>query len=58
MHIAELDDESIRLLKPYLKVMEELVRSKKAYLYSTRRKVEAKWHEYQMDDKEVYVAIS
>jgi isoleucyl-tRNA synthetase len=58
VHIAELEDENIRLLKPYLKQMEELVRAKRVYLHSSCGKVEAKWHEYQMDDKRVYVAIS
>jgi hypothetical protein len=58
VHIAELEDENIRLLKPYLKQMEELVRAKRVYLHSGCGKVEAKWHEYQMDDKKVYVAIS
>jgi len=57
VYVAELDDESIRLLKPYLKEMEELVRAKNIHLQSTREEVEAKWHEYQLDDKKVYIAI-
>ncbi|MEM3642020.1 MAG: class I tRNA ligase family protein, partial [Candidatus Bathyarchaeia archaeon] len=57
VHIAGLEDESIKLVKPYLKEMEELVRARKIYLHSTREEVEAKWHEYQLDDKKIYVAI-
>ncbi len=58
VYIAELEDESIRLLKPYLKEMKELVRAQNVYLQSKREEVGAKWHEYQLDDKKVYIAIS
>jgi isoleucyl-tRNA synthetase len=58
VYVAELDDESTRLLKPYLSEMEELVRTKKVHLPSSREKVKAQWHECQMDDRKVYVAIS
>jgi len=58
VYVAELDEESIRLLKPYLKEMEELVRTKKVSLNSSREESEAKWHEYQLDDRKVYIAIS
>ena len=57
VHIAEVDDESIRLLKPYLKEMEELVRAKNVYLHASREEVDAKWHEHQLDDKKIYIAI-
>ena len=57
VHIAELEDENIRLLKPYLKEMEELVRAKNVYLHSRREEVEAKWYEYQLDDKRICIAI-
>jgi valyl-tRNA synthetase len=57
VHIAELEDESIRLLKPYLKEMEELVRAKKVHLHSSREEVKAEWHESQMDDRKIYIAI-
>jgi valyl-tRNA synthetase len=57
VHIAELDGESVRLLKPYLKEMEELVRTKKVLLHSSREEMEAKWHEHQLDDKKIYIAI-
>jgi len=56
--IAELDDESIKLLEPHLNEMEELVRVKKIRLHGKREKLTAEWHEYQLDDKKVYIAIS
>jgi isoleucyl-tRNA synthetase len=57
VHIAELDDESMGLLTPYLKEMEELVRAKKVYLHSSCSELDAKWHEHKLDDKKVSVAI-
>jgi isoleucyl-tRNA synthetase len=57
VHIAELDDESVRLLKPYLEEMEELVRTKKVQLHTSREKMETKWHEHELDDKKIYIAI-
>jgi isoleucyl-tRNA synthetase len=57
VHIAEVDDESIRLLRPYLKIMEELVRAKNVYLHGSREEVKAKWHDHQLDDKKIYIAI-
>jgi isoleucyl-tRNA synthetase len=57
VHIAELEDESIRLLKPYAKEMQELVRAKKVNFHVKLNEVEAKWHEYQLDDRRIYVAI-
>ena len=58
IHIAELDDESITLLQPYLDEMQELVRTKKVNLHSKREDAKADWHECQLDDKKIYVAIS
>ena len=57
VHIAELDEESVRLLEPYLKQMEELVRARKIRL-SNRKDDVLQWHECQMDDKKILVAIS
>ncbi|NWF86829.1 isoleucine--tRNA ligase [Candidatus Bathyarchaeota archaeon] len=57
VHIAELDDESTRILRPYLREMEELVRAKKVYLHGNRKELDAKWHEYQLDDKKIFVTI-
>jgi isoleucyl-tRNA synthetase len=57
VHIAELDDESVGLLEPYLQEMAELVRAKRVYLHRDRSEVEAEWCEYQVDDKRIYVTI-
>jgi hypothetical protein len=37
--------------------MEELVRAKNVYLHGSREEVKAKWHEHQLDDKKIYIAI-
>ena len=58
VHLAELDDESTRLLEPYLEEMAELVRTKKVSLHKERLDSETEWHEYTFDDKRVYVAIT
>jgi len=57
VHIAELEDESIGLLKPYVKEMKELVRAKNVYLHRKLEEIEAEWHEYRLDDKKIYIAI-
>jgi isoleucyl-tRNA synthetase len=57
VHIAELDKESVALLKPYLREMEELVRAKKIQLHISREEFKAEWREFQMDDRKIYVAI-
>jgi isoleucyl-tRNA synthetase len=58
VHIAELDEESINLLQPYLKEMQDLVRTKQVLLHRKREETKAEWHEYQLDDKRIYIAIS
>jgi isoleucyl-tRNA synthetase len=58
VHVAELDEESVRLLKPYLRDMAELVRAKNVQLHEKREKVKAEWHQYQLDEKRVYIAIT
>ena len=58
VHIAELTDENVELLKPYLKEMEELVRAKNVYLHGKRDEFEAEWREYRLDKNKIYVAIS
>ncbi len=57
VHVAELDSESVRLLKPYLTDMAELVRTKKVYLHKKRSEVKAEWKERRLDGKKIYVAI-
>ncbi|MDI6905842.1 MAG: hypothetical protein QMD13_10270, partial [Candidatus Bathyarchaeia archaeon] len=57
VHIAGLEDESIELLEPYLKEMEELVRAKAVQLHTSHKELKAKWHEYRLDDKKIQIAI-
>jgi isoleucyl-tRNA synthetase len=56
-HIAELDQESINLLKPFLEEMAGLVRTQKVYLNLARGEVEADWHESELDGKKIYINI-
>jgi isoleucyl-tRNA synthetase len=56
VYVAELDEESVKLLMPYLMEMAELVRAKKVSLEEKRGET-AEWHEIQLDDKKIYVAI-
>jgi len=57
VHLAELNQESMKLVEPYLTEMAELVRTKKVYLHKTKAEVKADWHEYRLDDKKVFIAI-
>ena len=57
VHVAELEEESIRLLEPYLAEMAELVRAKKVYLHDSRLEVEAEWHGSELDGKKIYITI-
>ena len=56
-HIAELEEENIILLKPYLEEMAELVRTRKVYLHASKSDVEADWHESELDGKKIYLNI-
>jgi isoleucyl-tRNA synthetase len=58
VYISELDDESIRLLEPHLPQMKELVRSNTVQLQGSRAEKEMQWHESQLDEKKVSIAIS
>jgi isoleucyl-tRNA synthetase len=57
VHLAELDEETTKLLEPYLQEMAELVRTKKVNLHKERTEVKTEWHEYALDNKRMYVAI-
>ena len=57
VHIAGLDEGSIRLLEPHLTEMAELVRAKKVYIHRSRADIGAEWHEYTLDKRKVYIAI-
>ncbi len=58
VHLAELDQESVKLVEPYLTEMAELVRTKRVYLHKGRAEAKADWHEYLLDNKKVFVAMS
>ncbi len=57
VHVAELDQASMKLLEQYLTEMAELVRAKKVYVHRERSEVKAEWHERRLGDKKIYVAI-
>jgi isoleucyl-tRNA synthetase len=57
VHIAELEDENVRLLETYLEEMAGLVRAKKVYLHGSRGEVEAEWHESELDGKRIFINI-
>jgi isoleucyl-tRNA synthetase len=57
VHVAELDQETVKLLKPYLAEMADLVRAEEVHFHLKRPEVKVKWHESQLDDRTVYVAI-
>jgi valyl-tRNA synthetase len=57
VYISELDDDSIGLLKSYLSEMKELVRAKDVHLLSRRGEEDVEWHESQLDEKKVSIAI-
>jgi valyl-tRNA synthetase len=58
VHVAGLEEENVRLLRPYLSDMAELIRAKKVHLHSGLPETEAKWHEYPLDEKKIYIAIT
>jgi isoleucyl-tRNA synthetase len=58
VHLAELDEETAKLLTPFLKEMAELVRAKKVQVHDKRSEVKAEWHEYPLDNTKMYVAIT
>ena len=58
VHIAELDEESAVLLQPFLNEMAGLVRAKSVCISKEREEAKAEWHESQLDDKKIYVAIT
>ena len=57
VHIADLDDESMGLLEPYLEEMAGLVRARKVYLHDKCGEVEADWHQSELDGKKIQINI-
>jgi valyl-tRNA synthetase len=58
VHVADLDEEKVRLLRPYVDVMAQLVRAKNVQLHVRREEVDTKWHQSQLDEKNVSIAIA
>ena len=57
VHLAGLDEETWRLLEPFLGEMAGLVRAGQVHLVKDRSEVKAEWREFTFDDKRVFVAI-
>jgi isoleucyl-tRNA synthetase len=57
VYISELENENIALLKPYSEEMAGLVRAKKVHLQSSPREAKMDWHESQMDEKKIKIAV-
>lgn len=58
VYVSDLDPDSIKLLEPYLTLMAELVRSKKISISGNRQEVNQDWHDCQLDEKQLGIAIS
>src|SRR5271157_823184 len=57
VYISDIDDETVQLLQPYLQEMQGLVRTKTIKLGVGPDYVNAQWHESQLDEKKVQIAI-
>ena len=57
VYLSDLDDQSIKLLKPFVAEMKELVRAKDVHLQKDREQKNVQWHESQLDEKKVAIAI-
>jgi isoleucyl-tRNA synthetase len=57
VYLSDLDDESIRLLKPFVAEMRDLVRTQNLHFEKDRGKKDAEWHESQLDEKKIAIAI-
>ena len=57
VYLAHLAPKSTNLLKPHLKTMTELVRTKEICLLDTCNEIEATWHEFKLDKEKVSIAI-
>ena len=57
VYLSDLDDQSMKLLKPFVVEMKELVRAKDVHLQKDREQKNVQWHESQLDEKRVAIAI-
>ncbi len=58
VHIAELEPRQADFIREFLDTMAELVRTQKVHLHETRAELNVEWHQYNMDGKKVYIAIT
>ncbi|MCW4018990.1 MAG: isoleucine--tRNA ligase [Candidatus Bathyarchaeota archaeon] len=56
-HIAELDEDSKKLLQPYLTEMAALVRTQKIYVHDSQSEIDAEWHKAELDGKKIWINI-
>ncbi len=57
VYLSGLDSKNVNFLKPHLKTMADLVRSKEVIIKKTCIGVEATWHDFKLDSKKVNIAI-
>jgi len=57
VHIAELEEESVRLTEPYIGEMANLVRALKVHMHRKRKELDTEWHETELDGKKVFISI-
>jgi len=57
VHVSGLNSEDLKLLKPHMEALKELVRANEVKLYSEPIKLDVKWHEFKLDGAHIYIAI-
>ncbi len=57
VHIAELEEESVKLTQPYLGEMADLVRARKVHMHQKREELDAEWHETELEGRKVFISI-
>jgi isoleucyl-tRNA synthetase len=57
VHIAELNNDNVKLLVPYLDEMADLVRVRNIYLHKSRNELDASWKETKLDGKKILMTI-
>jgi isoleucyl-tRNA synthetase len=57
VYIAGLEEETVHIVEPYLQEMKELTRTKNIRVTTERSKTGTEWHQSQLDNKKIYIAI-
>jgi hypothetical protein len=55
--VSDLDNNSMKLLDPFVEEMKELVRTETLRLQKNREQKDVEWHESQLDEKKLAIAI-